>query len=118
MTARFDRTIVVVLVMSMAACGDDDAMPSSDAGMLSVDERFDALASAKGCNASNVIDLPPACVPLVINWLDCVERDLAQCICEANDNDLNCEGSYKPNEGPALCITEFNAADSCIEGGQ
>jgi hypothetical protein len=28
---------------------------------------------------------------------------------------LNCEGSFKENEGPARCISQYEAFDTCLE---
>ena len=43
---------------------------------------------------------------------DCIAEDLSQCLCE-NGDDLNCEGAFKPNEGPAHCIAEHEQFERC-----
>lgn len=70
------------------------------------------LANDKGCFASACV-LDPACESQAQAWMDCVAQDLSQCLCESGDGELNCEGSFKPNEGPARCIAEFGAFDTC-----
>ncbi|MFO7181320.1 MAG: hypothetical protein DIU78_021640 [Pseudomonadota bacterium] len=46
-------------------------------------------------------------------WVDCAATDREHCYCESDDGDLNCEGSFKPNEGPARCIAEEKALRAC-----
>jgi len=48
-----------------------------------------------------------------IRLIDCAATDLDQCLCEATDGDLNCEGAWKPDEGPARCIDEQQALAAC-----
>ena len=54
------------------------------------------------------------CADLGNAWVECAARDHDQCYCESGDkNKLNCEGSYKPDEGPASCVAEYRAFDDC-----
>jgi hypothetical protein len=76
-------------------------------------ERFTSLARAKGCELPQC-DISPACDPQAVALVNCMATDLAQCICEA-DGDLNCEGAFKPNEGPAHCIAENLSFARCQE---
>jgi hypothetical protein len=45
--------------------------------------------------------------------VECVASDLGQCSCESDDDDLNCEGAFKPSEGSARCVDEHQALREC-----
>ena len=75
-------------------------------------ERFTSLALAKGCEPPASCSIEASCEAQAVEWVNCAATDLAQCICES-DGDLNCEGSFKPNEGPAQCVAEYEAFDVC-----
>jgi hypothetical protein len=75
-------------------------------------ERYASLAEAKGCVPNDGCELQAECQDVGIAWVNCVATDLDQCICES-DGDLNCEGSWKDNEGPALCVDEYSVANAC-----
>jgi hypothetical protein len=101
--------------LTLFACGDAGGS-AGDGGALAGDtacEKWTQLAAAKGCSAPDECLLDPACDPQAQAWLDCVAQDLSQCSCESGDGDLNCEGSFKPSEGPARCLPEFAAFDAC-----
>ena len=76
-------------------------------------ERWASLAEAKGCVAPSGCSVLPACEEEVMALADCAATDLAQCLCEATDRDLNCEGAWKANEGPARCVAEHEAFVAC-----
>lgn len=120
--SRGSRTISIrlaIFALTLASlgggCGSDSE--HSNSATLSGNtpcERADSLASAKGCAPVAGCMIEPACADVSNAWLDCVARDLTQCLCEGDDNALNCEGSYKPDEGPARCINEAIAMEACI----
>jgi hypothetical protein len=94
-----------------AACGND----GSDGVVLEGNtacERFTSLALAKGCEPPATCAIEASCEAQAVEWVNCAATDLAQCSCES-DGDLNCEGSFKPNEGPAQCVAEYEAFDVC-----
>ena len=78
--------------------------------------RWDALAQEVGCVplGEECEPLPTACEALAGAFLDCVARDLSQCLCESDDGALNCEGSFKPDEGPARCREQYRRFDACL----
>ena len=99
--------------MLLAACGN-----GSDGGVAlegnTACERYASLARAKGCEPPSVCTIAASCEAQAVTWVNCTATDLAQCICES-DGDLNCEGSFKTNEGPAQCIPEYAAFNACEE---
>jgi hypothetical protein len=107
-----------LLVAALAACNgsSEGGGGGSDLPGNTPCEKWDALATRKGCTPRGArCSVATACSDFAIQWLECVARDLSQCICET-DGDLNCEGSFKPDEGPAKCIAEytpFKACDRC-----
>jgi hypothetical protein len=100
----------------LMSCGEDAGNPP--AGTLTGStfcERAASLASLMGCTSPIAGCQEPEsgqCTALGNTWLDCAASDRRQCICES-DGDLNCEGSHKPNEGPALCIEEDEQFEAC-----
>jgi hypothetical protein len=104
-------------VIVVAACGgaeaDDERPTSATLEGNTACERWASLAEAVGCDVPAAeCGVAAACNDLAVVWIDCAARDLAQCMCES-DGDLNCEGSYKSNEGPARCIAEVDAFEAC-----
>lgn len=99
-----------VLAIACVNCSSDEAANGGATGS-DVCGRLAKLATARGCSARNC-SVHPACESQYHAWVDCIARDLSQCICET-DGDFNCEGSWKPDEGPALCISQHDAAASC-----
>lgn len=95
--------------------GPDGGIPPSPC------EHYELLASSVGCDpAANSCSTPEidwepfdACADEFNEWLDCTEQDLTQCYCEA-DGTANCEGSFKPSEGSALCTAEYTTFDECM----
>jgi hypothetical protein len=111
------RDVFWVLVVGVVLCGSG-ACSGGGGGESAASpfERYSSLSATLGCNAPErqYFEFPDECDPLAIAWIDCIERDLTQCYCESS-GDANCEGSYKPNEGPALCVDEFHTMDACID---
>ena len=99
------------------ACGQGDGNDTSAAKLTGAAfcERASSLAALSGCTTPLPRCEEPVsaqCTALGNTWLDCAATDRRQCICES-DGDLNCEGSYKPNEGPAHCIDQMAQFDAC-----
>lgn len=107
----------VVVCLSLVGCGggDDPAKPNSVilTGTTAC-ERYASLASGVGCAPPNGCMIEAACESAAVAWINCAAKDTRQCLCET-DGDLNCEGSFKANEGPALCSAEYEAYDACSE---
>jgi hypothetical protein len=111
----------LLVVLGGNACRTHDEQAAhSDAGPLTLDtiaEKWAQLGRDHGCTQSSLDPnkVPAQCYPAVVTWFDCVAKDKAQCICESDDGNLNCEGSWKPNEGPARCIAEHTAFVECSQ---
>ena len=114
-------TLPLAAIITITACNGSTAGDSGDSGGTGLPgstpcEKWTALATRVGCQAPGTkCFFAPACSDVANRWIECVARDLAQCICDT-EGDLNCEGSFKPNEGPAKCIAEytpFKACDRC-----
>ena len=101
-------------MLLVTACGDEEDEKPETATLSGTTacERYESLAEIEGCSLPGTCYIDPACEPQTRAWVDCLATDLAQCSCEA-DGDLNCEGSYKPNEGPARCVPEHDAMAAC-----
>jgi hypothetical protein len=103
--------MVTCAALWMGACDGSDSKPKAG----TVCEQYSEIAAEVGCTAQReCAPLEEACEAQGRAWIACLRKDLAQCICES-DGDLNCEGSYKPNEGPALCIDTYRAFDACLD---
>ena len=102
------------LLIVLSCSGGDGDTPSRALTGSTFCERANSLASQLGCTAPIVGCAEPSsfCVELGKVWLDCAASDVTQCHCES-DGDLNCEGSFKPNEGPARCIEQMTEYDAC-----
>jgi hypothetical protein len=105
----------LMLSLFVSSCGQEKKK-ATESGKLPACARNDAVAIKVGCTPLGALcePLPAACDALADVFFNCVERDLRQCICEQSDAKLNCEGAFKPNEGPALCIEEYVAFDDCL----
>jgi hypothetical protein len=106
-----------VLGCALLSCGsgDDDAAETPKSVVLSgttACERYEALAAGLGCAKPAGCMIEAACDSLAVAWIDCSAKDTRQCMCESDDG-LNCEGSFKANEGPALCSAEHQAYADC-----
>jgi len=95
------------------ACGDDDEQKGVTLQGSTACERWASLAEAMGCAPPDECSIPPQCENVARAWVDCAATDREHCYCESDDGDLNCEGSFKPNEGPARCIAEEKALRAC-----
>lgn len=91
--------------------GDNSGTLSGETGC----EKLDSLSIELGCSTrcAEIGALTAECDAKLADWMDCIAQDLSQCLCEP-DGDLNCEGSHKPEEGPALCQGVFAAGESCF----
>jgi hypothetical protein len=104
-------------VLWLVACGDDEKSGGDKPKSVTLEgatacERFASLARAVGCAPPSECAVPAACESQAVAWANCAATDLSQCHCET-DGDINCEGSFKPNEGPARCIAEMDALEAC-----
>src|SRR5215510_2083984 len=104
---EIQRAAACILGALLLACGSDQAATSQLSGATGC-ERFASLADLKGCSPPSSCNIRAACEEPAIEWVNCAATDLDQCICES-DGDLNCEGSYKANEGPAHCVAAYQA---------
>ena len=104
------------LLLAAVGCGDATSEPAQDTDSgVSFCHRFSALSADIGCTAQvDCSKITPDCDLLGQAWIDCIERDVSQCLCES-DGDLNCEGSFKPSEGSALCVDQVAALQVCSE---
>lgn len=78
--------------------------------------KVDVLSEALGCQpSSGCEELQRECRDEAGAFIDCAATDLSQCMCESDDDELNCEGAYKPSEGQARCQSEYAALSDCQE---
>ena len=106
--------VFVTIAGALLSCGDSDGASLSDASGAqgqTACEDSQGVATLLGC-PGECAELRPDCDDEAKAWIACLRQDLSQCMCE-EDGDLNCEGSYKPNEGPARCIPHFTAFRDC-----
>lgn len=106
----------LIVVVSLVGCGDDQGADKPKSVTLTgttACERYASLASAVGCIPTKDCGVEAPCENVAIAWLDCVAKDTSQCLCESDDGGLNCEGSFKANEGAASCISEYQAYEAC-----
>lgn len=106
---------LICLVAMLPMVGCDDSSSSGSTAMLQGDTacaKWQSLSAAKSCGTSGCT-ISAECDAVARAWIECAARDLSQCYCESGDGKLNCEGSFKANEGPALCMAEFDALDVC-----
>lgn len=104
----------------LVGCSGDDPAGSSKPNSVTLSgttacARYASLAAALGCAPPSSCMIDARCEAQSIAWMDCTAKDTQQCICES-DGDLNCEGSFKSNEGPAACKTEYQAFEDCNGG--
>jgi hypothetical protein len=120
---HFPALIGFFLLPVLVACGEaDDSSPQKPpAGTLSGEtpcERWSSLrpqVEDEDCDLPDTQQcmIPQQCAEAAERWLVCVASDLTQCLCEA-DGSLNCEGSFKADEGPARCIGEYQVFEDCL----
>jgi len=104
----------------LIGCGDDGAAATPQPKAVTLTgtttcARYASLASALGCVEPTGCTTDAACETQGMAWVDCAAKDTSQCHCE-KDGDLNCEGSFKANEGPARCKAEYTALADCSGG--
>jgi hypothetical protein len=107
------RHPILAVGLLVLGCGTDGSGGGPALAGATPCEKWASLAAKVGCKPPGTnCSVATACFDVANRWLECVAGDLRQCICES-DGDLNCEGSFKPNEGPAKCIVEFAQYDVC-----
>ncbi len=109
------RLFAILLLMGAMGCSSDDDESVTLSGKNGC-EKLDSLSAELGCSTRCADIQPPLsaeCDGKLADWMECIAQDLSQCHCES-DGDLNCEGSYKPDEGPALCQEVFAASEACF----
>jgi len=109
------RTILGALLgisLSCAlACGDDDEEEHLPGNTPC--EKWQSLSMRAGCDYPQECIIAAGCEDAAVAWMECTAQDApGQCTCEM-DLSLNCEGSYKPDEGAGLCVAEFRAYSEC-----
>jgi hypothetical protein len=107
----------VIICLSLVSCGGGDDPAKSSEVILNgttACERYASLASGLGCATPSGCMIEDACDSAAVAWINCAATDKRQCLCES-DGDVNCEGSFKANEGPALCSAEYGAYNACSE---
>jgi hypothetical protein len=107
----------ILLLLGLVGCSSDDGEDDESVTLSGSSgcEKLDSLSVELGCSTrcADVEPLTAECDDKLADWMDCIARDLTQCHCEP-DGDLNCEGSYKPDEGSALCQDVFAASGTCF----
>jgi hypothetical protein len=111
------RCSLVCSLMLCAACAAKE--PGGLAGNTPC-EKWSSLSRIVGCEVTKASDAgcniaPGECSAEANAWIECAARDQAQCQCNSDDNTLNCEGSFKVDEGPAACIAEYRAFGECAK---
>ena len=109
------RCLLVCGLTLGAACAAEE--PQALAGNAPC-EKWVSLSRIMGCDVAKASDVECSafhdqCSDLANAWIECAARDKAQCYCEPSDNSLNCEGSFKADEGPANCFEEYRALAEC-----
>jgi len=99
------------MIVATGCGGGETALPAETLPGTTPCEKAASLAARKACNAPSTCAID-RCQAEAIEWLECVARDLSQCVCEMDGN-LNCEGSFKPDEGLAKCIAEHERFERC-----
>jgi len=110
------RAAILTLVGCVAAgCGGDETSRSVAPGTTAC-EKYGAIATRLGCQVESC-SLVAACESEYRTLFDCIASDYSQCHCES-DGGLNCEGAWKPNEGPAKCIEQYRPMDVCEDANR
>ena len=104
------------VVVTALACGNDDEGDKGLPGNTAC-EKWQSLSLRAECDFPQTCPINPACSKTAITWMECTYQDITQCRCEMNLQ-LSCEGSHDPNEGPALCGTEWRAYNECALANQ
>lgn len=117
--ARFTNMGGALMVALALGCGDEPNEPEVREVPSAFCGSYDDLAERLGCRPlGDECQKPPdECDAAAYAWVLCLRDNLRQCRCEEDDRALNCEGSFKPSEGPADCIEEYERFDQCVYGG-
>lgn len=106
---------LALLALALCACDSDEDM-GMDASSCSTDvcEALSPIAMELGCGPIDETQCKcdEGCAAEARAFIDCLAQDVTQCQCEAPGR-LNCEGGFKPGEGPALCVAENEALEAC-----
>jgi hypothetical protein len=86
--------------------GDHEASDGTGGGRYGLSGRtcrlwIRALSDAVGCQSPVECDVEAACRSAANALLDCISQDSTQCLCEKDDDELNCKGASKPSQGPS-----------------
>ena len=76
-------------------------------------DKIRLVSDAVGCRSPGECGVEPACGAAANALIECIARDISQCLCEQDEDELNCEGATKPTEGPAKCQREGQALAAC-----
>jgi hypothetical protein len=110
--------VALLVAASVCACdGSSSAGESADASSDGEDfcEAYAAFALEQGCAGQAECEVEPACNRAAFAFLACVRQDASQCYCKETGMELNCEGAYKEQEGPALCVSEYQSLQLCLD---
>ena len=108
---------LIAVALAFVACQqapiDEDRDRPDEALKHSVAcDKWGAIGADVGCGRWQYCEIDARCEEQARAYFDCIAEDLSQCLCE-NLDDLNCEGAFKPNEGPARCIAEHEQFERC-----
>ena len=103
------------LVMLAVACQDETLSSVKEA--KDTCDKLRVVSDAAGCGSPGECDVEPACRAAADALIECIARDVSQCLCEEDGDELNCEGATKPSEGPAKCRSEGQALAACQRDG-
>lgn len=106
------RVLLGLVGCAVPACGGDEAGKTSVAPGTTACEKLNGIATRLGCETSETCTLADPCEAEYRALFDCIASDYSQCHCES-DGGLNCEGAWKPNEGSARCIDEYQPMNAC-----
>ena len=110
MSLRKALAYSLMLCATVPACGNDDDAKVTPEGLCA---RARAIATKLGCSLGSCT-IEDHCADAYAPFIACLEQDTSQCMCES-DGDLNCEGAFKPDEGPAKCQSQYQPVRACSE---
>ena len=114
---RFLMRVLLGAIALCSACGDaafGDGRSTNALNRTEPCQKWRALAIDVGCAAPSECAIAERCADDARAFIDCTANDISQCLCESDDGELNCEGAYKPSEGPARCTAEHRKLDTCL----
>ena len=105
---------VAVVALIIGACGSDEASTDASSCSTEICRAFSSIATELNCGPIDETQCKcdDGCGAEARAYIDCLAQDVTQCRCEEPGR-LNCEGGFKPSEGPALCIAENEAHEGC-----